>query len=425
MPNSLCDSNLSVSEARGRILSSSREYKLGCELVALSQALGRVLGEDEFADLTSPSFSCSAMDGYAVRCGDFGDGDEELLVIGESAAGAAETPPPIEKGQCVRIFTGAALPLGADGVIIQEKIERLGDVIRLRSGEDKPQRGEYVREAGLDFRVGDRLCGVGDVLTVRRLALLANGGKLWLRVRRKPKVLILSGGSELVLPGGWRKAGDVVASNALTLQNMAEMWGAEAHILPLAADDKEALRGMLIELTTADVIVSSGGASVGDYDLIRPAFEDKSLGDLGLKLEFYKIRMRPGKPMMFGRLAGKLYLGLPGNPVSVMVCGCVFLRPLLLGLAGAISEAESDNVTLAHLAESLPAEGQRQHYLRAEFSRDTDGTLWVSAVREQDSSVLSATATADGFIIRPPKDPARQKGAKVNVMRFPQALKRF
>lgn len=401
---------LSVSQALQRIIDSTKPVP--CESVSIMDAFGRVLGEDIFAKRSSPMFAVSAMDGYAVRSKDLRKGS--FKVIGESAAGSKKLQK-IKAGEALRIFTGARLPEGADTIIIQELTKRQGKLMIL-TGEVKA--GDYIRKSGLDFKKGDKLASSGDIITARHHALFATAGWQKIKVRRKPKMLILSSGSELVMPDKPCKDYQTIASNAVSLQDFATLFGCDCVILPIAKDNEKSLLQAVKNLPKADILVSSGGASVGDYDILRPI-----LSKHGLKLDFYKIAMRPGKPMMYGKFKNMAYLGLPGNPVSVLVCAMIFLRPLLLTLAGITSTALPTKK--AKLTESLTKEGTRQHYVRAVFSKDKNGNLLAKPLANQDSSVLSALAKAEGFIVRPANDSAKGKNDEVQIIEFPTALQRY
>jgi molybdopterin molybdotransferase len=395
-----------VPQAQARLLAEVEA--LAAETVALEDADGRVLAEDLVARRTQPPFDASAMDGYAVRAGDLGAG-ARLSVIGTSAAGHgfAGTVGP---GQAVRIFTGAPVPDGADTILIQENASRDGDVLVAAGPEPK---GRFVRPAGLDFRAGDVVLSAGRRLGMREIGLAAATNNATVPVRRRPVVAILATGDELVAPGSPVGPDQIVASNGLALAALVRSAGGRAVDLGIAPDDLAVLRARIragIE-AGADVVCLLGGASVGDHDLTRPALEAE-----GLALDFWKIAMRPGKPLMFGRIGGLRAIGLPGNPVSSLVCGLLFVAPLVRCLAGESEVLPAQEP--ARLGHALPANDQRQDYLRASLSRDDSGELVASPFPVQDSSMMSVIARADALVIRPPHAPAAAAGDTVSIIRL-------
>ena len=367
---------------------------LGAEAVPLREAGGRVLAEPVVAARDQPPFAASAMDGYALRAADAAPG-AALRVVGEAAAGRpwrGEVGP----GEAVRIFTGAPVPPGADRVVIQEDVAREGD--RLALGPDLDP-GPHLRPAGGDFAAGARMEAPAR-LTPERIALAAAMGCATPRVVRRPVVALMATGDELAPPGEALGEGQVVASNAYGLAAMAEAEGAEARLLPIARDERASLEQGFALAEGADLIVTIGGASVGDHDLVAPVARS-----LGMELGFHRVAMRPGKPLMAGRLGAAAVLGLPGNPVSALVCGRVFMVPMLrrmLGL-GAVERPVGLPLTAA-----LGPNGPRRHYMRAR--RGPEG---VAAFNRQDSSLLSVLASADALIVRPPHDRARVAGDTV------------
>jgi molybdopterin molybdotransferase len=385
---------LSVAEAHARLMALFAP--LGTETVPLAEAAGRVLAADAVAARAQPPFPASAMDGYAVRAADLAAG-RALQVVGTAAAGARFAGT-IGPGEAARIFTGAPVPEGADTILIQEAAEREGDTVRLRAGRVE---NAYIRPAGADFAAGARLAaprrlGPADV------ALLAAMNLGEVTVARRPVVALVPTGDELVWPGEAPGPDQIGSSNNFGLKALLEAEGAEARLLPIARDSVESLEAVLALAAGADLIVTLGGASVGDHDLVQEA----ALGR-GLALDFYKVAMRPGKPLMAGRLGDVPLVGLPGNPVSAMVCGHVFLRPVvraMLGLGAAPLE------TLAgRLTEPLTANGPRAHYMRGRVEPGPDG--WrVRAFDRQDSSLLTVLADANALVVRPPGDPARAAG---------------
>jgi molybdopterin molybdotransferase len=345
------------------------------------------------------------MDGYAVRAGDVSVGGR-LTVIGQSAAGhafAGEVAP----GTTVRIFTGAPVPDGADAVLIQENATREGDAM---VANESVRAGQNIRSAGFDFKAGETLIAPGAVVTARHIALAAAAGRASLDVVRRPRVAILATGDELVPPGVTPAPAQIVSSTPPALAAMIASAGGAPGIIGIARDTIEDLMVHLARTSDADIIVTIGGASVGDHDLVH-----KALGNLGVTLDFWKIAMRPGKPMMFGRKGRQRFIGLPGNPVSALICAEVFLTPLVRRLAGGMAETTLRHVALAG---AIEANGPRKHFMRAVLGRSADGSVSVAALPSQDSSLLFTLATADALIIRAPGAPAAMAGDEVEVMGF-------
>ena len=372
--------------------------RLPTETVPLAQALGRVLAEPARALRDQPPFAASAMDGYAVA-GTPAPGDR-LRVIGEAAAGRSFDGP-VGPGEAVRIFTGAPVPTGATRVIIQEDATRDGDWIALKDGFDE---AGHIRPAGGDFRAGDALSAPRR-LRPFDLALLAAMNRAEMVVTRRPVVALIATGDELVMPGEDPRPDQITASNTFALKAMVEAEGAEARILPIARDDAAHLRAVLELARGADVIVTTGGASVGDHDLVAPVSRD-----LGAEPAFWRIAMRPGKPLMAARLFDALMLGLPGNPVSSVVCGHLFLLPALRAMLGL--GAWPAPTREAALAEEVPENGPRAHYMRARI--EPGGRIRPFA--QQDSSLLTVLADADALLVRPIRDPARPEGHPVRYI---------
>jgi len=394
---------LSVEEALARILADAAP--LGTERVAIEAAHDRILAESVAARLTQPPFDASAMDGYAVRAADIAKLPAKLTVIGESAAGHPFNGR-VGAGEAARIFTGAPVPEGADGVVIQEHTTR-EDAHVIVQGEDV--QTDHIRPRGGDFKEGMRLLEAGRRLGPRELSLAASMGHGELAVWRRPKVAILSTGDELVRPGETPGIGQIVASNHLGVGAMLRNFGAEIIQLGIARDTAESLNEHVARAKDADILVTIGGASVGDHDLVAPV-----LSKQGMELAFWKIAMRPGKPLMSGRLGALRVVGLPGNPVSSLVCARVFVVPLVEQLAGRPMATEATRLALAAVA--MEANGPRQHYMRATLTRDGDGLPRVSPVRSQDSSLLSPLAIADCLIVRTPNSPAVAPGETVRVL---------
>ncbi|WP_321341070.1 gephyrin-like molybdotransferase Glp [Breoghania sp.] len=396
-----------VDDALARLLEGVEPT--AAETVPLAEAAGRTLAADLAATRTQPPFSASAMDGYAVRASDVAHAPCSLKIIGEAPAGHGFSGK-VQAGEAVRIFTGAPVPEGADTIVIQENTERSGDTVIVSKGANE---GTYVRPAGLDFAQGDVLLKAGSVIDYRALALAAAMNHGTVSVRRRPRVAVLATGDELVEPGEVPGPDQIVASNQYGISAMAEACGGEARRLGISRDDETELANHVRAALAweADVLVTLGGASVGDHDLVQAA-----LGNEGMELAFWRIAMRPGKPLMAGRLGRTKVVGLPGNPVSSLVCGHLFLRPLMAALLGRIGGDAAPEQ--ARLASPLPANDRRQDYLRATLRRDADGVLIASPFKLQDSSVLSRLALADGLVIRPPFAPALEAGAPVSVVRL-------
>jgi molybdopterin molybdotransferase len=350
------------------------------------------------------------MDGYAVRAADVMRLPASLTMIGESAAGHPFDGS-VGPGQTVRIFTGASMPAGADAVVIQENAgqEKSGHgATKVIVRDGSPDHG-HVRTRGYDFRAGDVLLQPGRRVGPREVSLAAAMGHGTLRVHRRPRVAVISTGDELVLPGGPTGPGQIISSNHLGILALAEAAGAEVHFIGIARDTRDSLAERFAQAEGADVIVSIGGASVGDHDLVGPVLRQR-----GMVLSFWNIAMRPGKPLMFGRLGTSRVLGLPGNPVSSLVCTRVFLVPLLRALLG---QPPRDALPVqARAGVDIEGNGPRQHYMRATTAAGAAGLPVVSPVRSQDSSLLSPLAQADCLLIRPPRAPLTPKGALVPIL---------
>ena len=399
---------LSVDEALARILEGVEP--MPAEAVAIEAAHRRTLAEPLAALLTQPPFDASAMDGYAVRAADVARLPATLALIGEAAAGHPFAGR-IAAGQAVRIFTGAPLPEGADAVVIQENAaqEKSGsDGAKVIVREGTPDHG-HVRHTGDDFRTGEVLLGVGRRLGPREVSLAAAMGHGTLWVRRRPRVAVISTGDELLPPGGRLGPGQIISSNHLGVTALAEAAGAEASFVGIARDTPESLETHFARAADADVIVTIGGASVGDHDLVGPVLKAR-----GMTLSFWNIAMRPGKPLMFGRLGAARVLGLPGNPVSSLVCTRVFLIPLLRALLG--QSAHDASPLRARAGVALEPNGPRQHYMRATTAPGPDGLPVVTPVRSQDSSLLAPLAQADCLLVRPVRAVAAPAGTLVPIL---------
>jgi molybdopterin molybdotransferase len=399
---------LSVADALARVLAGARA--LPSVKTDLMDAHGRVLAGDLKALRTQPPESVSAMDGYAVRAVDIADVPARLKMIGEVAAGR-----PFERaigaGEAARIFTGGVVPAGADTVVIQEHATRAGDEITIARATT---RGRNIRISGLDFRAGDTLLARGHRLASRDLALAAAMNHAVVPVHRRPKVALLATGDELVPPGSQPGPGQIVYSNGFALMALARAEGAQVIDLGIAPDrlDETIDAVRRARAASADVLVTTGGASVGDYDLVQKAFAAE-----GMTLSFWKVALRPGRPLMHGQLGEMQVLGLPGNPVSAFVCGLLFLVPLLRTLSG------RTDVTLptesAVLGCDLAANDERADFLRAALHWEPEGRLVATPFPTQDSSMVGVLARADCLVIREPYAPAAAAGTACRMMRIP------
>jgi molybdopterin molybdotransferase len=397
-----------VADALAAVLSGAEA--LPEEMVALDAAYHRILARDLAALRTQPPQAMSAMDGYAVRSADAAQAGARLKVTGEVAAGR-----PFEltvgAGEAVRIFTGGVIPDGADAVIIQEDtvVEDAGIAIT-----EAAVAGRHIRRAGVDFHEGDVLLAAGSRLTDRHLSLAASMNHPHLPVRRRPKVAILATGDELVMPGQTPGPGQIVYSNGYALRALACAEGAEVIDLGIAADTLEATTSGIRRARDAgaDILVTTGGASVGDHDLVKLGLEAE-----GVAMAFWRIAMRPGKPMMHGRLGAMRVIGVPGNPVSSYVCAFLFLVPLIRKLSG--QSAVHHALESALLGRKVAANDQREDYLRARLERDRSGALIATPVDHQDSSLLANLAAARALVIRPPFAPASEAGTACDILRLP------
>ncbi|WP_299812853.1 gephyrin-like molybdotransferase Glp [uncultured Roseibium sp.] len=394
-----------VAEALERLLAGVSP--LGPETVSLEQANNRFLADALRSKRTQPPFAASAMDGYAIRHQDLGGDRTQLQVIGEAPAGHGFAGS-VEPGQAVRIFTGAPVPTGADTILIQEDAERSGNMITVL---EAPQKGAFVRSAGLDFSSGDVLLAPPLKLAYRHLALAAAMNHAELPVIRKPKVAILATGDELVPPGTEPGPDQIIASNHIGIAALVADCGGQPLYLGISPDDPVELATHIRTAITeeADILVTLGGASVGDHDIVQEV-----LGKEGMDLSFWRIAMRPGKPLMAGHLGKTRVLGLPGNPVSSLVCGLLFLKPLLQAMLG----QSPDNAApkQAVLGGDLPENDRRQDYVRAGLSQDADDHLVATPFTRQDSSMLGLLAKSGALIIRPPHAPAQKAGTPVPVL---------
>ncbi|HEY2034108.1 MAG TPA: gephyrin-like molybdotransferase Glp [Rhizomicrobium sp.] len=392
---------ISVAEAEARIVAAL--HPTNAETVSIADAAGRVLAADAIAKYDQPPAPVSAMDGYAVRTSDVAAVPVALRVAGSSPAGHpfAEI---LRAGEAVRIFTGGVVPDGADSIVIQENTDTSGDHVTVKS---VAKSGQHIRKAGLDFAKGDVLASAGHRLTARDVSLLAAGDIARVSMRRKPVIAFAATGDELSRPGEPRRQGGIVASSGYGLAAMIAHWGGMPRDLGILPDTVEAVSQIAELAKDADLIVTLGGASVGDHDLVQ-----KALGPKGFALDFWKIAMRPGKPLIFGKLGETPLLGLPGNPVSSLVCAILFLKPALAAMLG--DEAKTESLS-AKLLRDLPANDQRQDYLRA-GTKIRDGELYVEAFAAQDSSMLNTLAKSDALIVRMPHAPAAKAGERVQIL---------
>ncbi|WP_454686079.1 molybdopterin molybdotransferase MoeA [Agrobacterium leguminum] len=399
---------LPVDEAMRRLLDAAAPVTES-ETLPLAECDGRVLSADLIARLTQPPFDASAMDGYALRSADAAAIGSVLTVIGQAAAGHAFTGT-VGEGQAVRIFTGAPVPQGADTILIQEDAEVL-EGGKIRTAFDVTA-GRHIRPRGQDFTEGEAALTAGRELGFTDLTLAAAMNHAALTVYRRPRIAILATGDELLPPGSAPQPAQIIASNTFGVAALARQAGAEVVDLGIIADDDRLIRAAIGKAVAAkvDVLVTLGGASVGDHDLVQAALKAE-----GMQLDFWRIAMRPGKPLMVGSIGAMQVLGLPGNPVASLVCGLLFLEPLLRSIA---RRAPLQRTTTARTATPLKANDHRQDYLRARFSTDENGLLVAQAHAKQDSSMMKILAHSDGLIVRPPNAPAAAPGAECPVIRL-------
>ena len=398
---------LSVADAQALVLKDAQP--LAAENVPLAQAHGRVLAADLAALRTQPPAAVSAMDGYAVRAEDVATAPARLRLIGEVAAGHPFDHP-VGAGEAARIFTGGVVPAGADTIVIQEHTAREGDCVIVQKASSA---GRHIRREGLDFKAGDVLLPRGRRLTARDLALAAAMNHPEVPVHRRAKVAVLATGDELVMPGTTPGHGQIVYSNGFALMAQVAAEGADVIDLGIAPDRLDATVAAVARAKAlgVDVLVTTGGASVGDHDLVQKAFAAE-----GMALSFWKVALRPGRPLMHGHLGAMEVLGLPGNPVSAFVCGVLFLSPLLRRLAGR-ADLGPDTES-AVLGCELPANDERTDYMRADLSRGPDGSLVATAYRVQDSSMLAPLASAGCLVIREPYAPPAAAGARCAIVKL-------
>jgi molybdopterin molybdotransferase len=395
---------ISIEEARTRILADL--YPTPAEVVALANAWNRITAEPVVARLTQPPKDVSAMDGYALRAAD-GDLGAMLTMIGAAPAGHPFEGQ-IGRGQIVRLFTGSIVPSGADSILLQEDATRDGTSVRVN---EAVVAGRHIRRAGQDFSAGDVVIPAGRRMTARDIGLAAASNHPWLTVHRRPRVAILATGDEIAMPGDPIPPGGIVSSNSHALAALVRAGGGEAVILPVAKDTQEAVAAVADSLQGMDLLVTTGGASVGDHDLVISGLQTR-----GLVVDFWQIAMRPGKPLLFGRLGPVPVLGLPGNPVSAMVCSILFLVPALARMSGL--PAAPPPTTRAILGAAVKQNDQRADHLRATISDTAAGELVVTPFPVQDSAMLRRLALADALILRAPHAPSLPEGAEISIIRL-------
>tara|TARA_Y100001934_G_scaffold283404_1_gene402954 strand:+ start:1531 stop:2754 length:1224 start_codon:yes stop_codon:yes gene_type:complete len=403
---------ISVKSALERI-SNSCEL-LPAETISLENSLGRVLAKDALARRTHPPFPVSAMDGYALRAEDVNKVPVKIKVVGEIPAGK-NFPKKINAGEAVRIFTGARVPIGANCIVIQENTSKMSsaDYVTVNLTADQ---GDYIRPAGLDFKNGEKLLHKGDWVNPRSLGLLAAMNIPWLSVVRKPNVAILSNGNEIVLPGEQIGENQIISSNGSALAAAISNFGANSIQIGIADDDPKSIAEAIEASKGADLLITTGGASVGDHDFMKSALELA-----GFNFEFWKVAIRPGKPIMFGKSYDKIVIGLPGNPVSALICAQIFVLPAIKAMLG-VKCHYSREFSSAHLLSPLKANDERQDYLRARLTISEGEFLKVEPFDKQDSSMISNLAQSDCLIIREPNAPSAKIGDLVKVLRLDQPL---
>ncbi|HZQ14540.1 MAG TPA: gephyrin-like molybdotransferase Glp [Pseudolabrys sp.] len=397
---------MAVADALARVLEGAAA--LPAETVKLEDAFGRVLAEDLKARRTQPPADVSAMDGYAVRASDVAKAPVVLRIIGEVAAGHPFAGA-VKAGEAARIFTGGLMPAGSDTVVIQELATRDGDRVTIQKPTAK---GRNVRGQGIDFSDGEVLLNKGKRLSDRDVMLAAAMNYAALPVHRRPKVAVLATGDELVPPGSTPEPGEIVYSNGYAIIALARQAGAEVVDLGIARDKVDDIAAAVRKARAggADILVTSGGASVGEHDLVQRALKAE-----GLDLSFWRVALRPGRPMLHGRLGAMHVLGVPGNPVSAYVCAFLFLVPLIGRLTGRDAPAYAPQK--ARLGRDLPANDERQDYLRATLTEAAEGLI-ATPLPAQDSSLMAPLARADCLLIREPNAPAASSGSPCVILKL-------
>jgi molybdopterin molybdotransferase len=388
---------ISFEQALSKLLFLAKKNDI--EEVKIEKACGRVLREETISSRDQPPFDASSMDGYALKKLDKLP-NNKLSVIGKVAAGTSFEGS-VVKGQAVRIFTGAPMPTGTDSVLIQEDAVEIENVLTVR---DQVEENDFVRKKGCDYKAGKILLKKGIILKSFDIALLASMNFSLLNVTRRPIVSIISTGDELIHPGNSPKPNQIVASNTYGLQSLVKKWGAVGHILPIARDNKASLKKALDLALPADLVITIGGASVGDHDYVNEVFNT-----INVEHSFYKVAMRPGKPILAGKNKNTIFIGLPGNPVSALVCAQLFLKPLIGKMLGTV---ELNNIEKkAHLANDLAANKRRKHFMRAFLK---DGSLEIPS--NQDSSLLTVLQKSNALAIRQPNEKAAKKGDLISYV---------
>ncbi len=406
------DPLLPVADALARILAGVP--LMPGEEIPVSAALGRVTAEPVRARRTQPPVAMSAMDGYAVRAEDVATVPTTLTRIGDAPAGGAHDGT-VGPGEAVRIFTGGPVPSGADTIVIQEDVdaESETDGARITVREGAPA-GKFIRPAGLDFKAGDIGIEAGRAMTARDVGLAAAMNVPWIMARRRPKVAILATGDEIVRPGEPIGPNQIVSSNSYALSALVRACGGEPVVLGIAPDTVEGIQQLVHGARGMDLVLTTGGASVGEHDLVQKALGTEAYGPGGLEVDFWRIAMRPGKPLIFGKVGGIPMLGLPGNPVSTLVCGMIFVKPAIEAMLGLVKAEEPP--LRARLGAALGENDQREDYLRATLSWNTEGERVATPFSRQDSSMLARLAQADCLIIRPAHDRARAEGELMDIL---------
>ena len=393
---------LSVRDAHARVIAAFD--KLPAETVSVADAAGRVLANPAKARLTQPPADLSAMDGYAVRAEDVPAAPSTLTLVGQAPAGGSYDHA-LKPGETVRIFTGGPLPMGADAIVIQEDTKAEGNKITIL---EAPRIGRHIRKAGLDFSVGDAPFPAGRQLTTRDVALAAAMNLPWLSVHRKPRVAILSTGNELVLPGEPVGRNQIISSSGIAVAALVRAWGGEPTLFDIARDEEKLIQDAIAAGAQHDLLITLGGASVGDHDLVQAALKAQAF-----TMDFWRIAMRPGKPLMFAAKDRARVLGLPGNPVSTLVCALLFMKPAMERMLG--QPGDLPPTVPATLAVDVKQNDSREDYVRSRLARTAEG-LTVEPHPVQDSSMLSVMAWCSGLMIRPPFDSARKAGDTVQVI---------
>jgi molybdopterin molybdotransferase len=395
---------ISVEEARARILADLRPTP--AEIVPLADSWARVSATDIRSRLTQPPRDVSAMDGFSLRAADGALG-AALRIVGSAPAGHP-WPGTVGPGEAIRIFTGSVVPDGADAILLQEDATAAGDEVTVN---EAVTAGRHIRRAGQDFAAHDILVPAGKHLNARDIGLIAAGNHPWVAVHRRPRVAILATGDEIALPGDPLPPGGIVSSNSHALAALVRSCGGAPMVLPIAPDDTDAIAAAADAATGCDLLITSGGASVGAHDLVQGALKSR-----GMTLDFWKIAMRPGKPLMHGNLRGVPVLGLPGNPVSSLITAILFVRPAVRRLTGRAGDGLAPSRAL--LGADLPANDHRADHLRARLATDAEGRPVATAFSRQDSAMIRLLSAADALILRPPHAPASPSGADVPIIRL-------